>query len=110
MSVACLVAESLQTAEKSGVDLKLLYDVMAAGPNRSDFFDWMFAGPLEGDETKLQFSLANGHKDIGYFNSMARANGATVTMPEKAQAILQKVVDGGHGEDTIPSLIRHIKS
>jgi len=110
MSVACLAAESLITAEKSGVDLQLLYDVMAAGPNRSDFFDWMCAAPLTGDESKLQFSLANGNKDIGYFNTMAKASGASVTLPEKAQEILQKVVDNGNGDDTIPSLIRHLKS
>ena len=110
MSVACLAAEAVITAEKSGVDLQLLYDVMAAGPNRSDFFDWMMEAPLNGDESKLQFSLANGNKDIGYFNSMAKFSGSSVSLPEQAQAILQKVVDGGHGDDTIPSLIRHMKS
>lgn len=109
MSVACLVAESMKTAEQAGVDLQLLYDVMAAGPNRSDFFDWMMAGPLEGDESKLQFSLANGFKDIGYFNSMAEASGVDITMPKEAHAILKKVVEAGHGDDTIPSLIRHWK-
>ena len=107
MSVACLIAEAVNTAQKSGVDLKLLYDVMAAGPNRSDFFDWFMAGPLTGDETKLQFSLANGNKDIGYFNSMAKAYGASGLLPTQAQTMMQKVVDAGHGEDFIPSLARH---
>ena len=109
MSVACLVAESVKTAEKAGVDLQLLYDVMAAGPNRSDFFDWMMAGPLTGDESKLQFSLANGYKDVGYFNRMAASAGVDASLPKGAQAILQNVVDAGHGDDTIPALIRHIK-
>ncbi len=109
MSVACLIAESIKTAEKAGVDLQLLYDVMAAGPNRSDFFDWVMAGPLTGDESKLQFSLANGYKDIGYFNSMAEANGVDVSMPKDAEAILKKVVEAGNGDDTIPSLVRHWK-
>ncbi len=109
MSVACLIAEAVNTAEKSGVDLKLLYDVMAAGPNRSDFFDWFMAGPLTGDETKLQFSLANGNKDIGYFNSMAKAYGASGLLPTQAQGMMQKIVDAGHGDDFIPSLARHWK-
>lgn len=109
MSVACLVAESIKTAQHAGVDLQLLYDVMAAGPNRSDFFDWMMAGALTGDESKLQFSVANGNKDIGYFNNMAKSSGADITMPKDAQVIMQKVVDAGHGDDTIPSLIRHLK-
>lgn len=110
MSVACLTAEAMKTAEQAGVDLQLLYDVMAAGPNRSDFFDWMMAGPLTGDESKLQFSLANGFKDVGYFNSMAAASGVDVTMPKNAHSMLKKVVEAGHGDDTVPSLIRHWKN
>jgi len=110
MSVACLIAESVSIAEKSGVDLKLLYDVMAAGPNRSDFFDWAMAGPLAGDESKLQFSLANGFKDIGYFNDMAKANGVTPKLPTQAQDMLQAVVADGNGEETVPALLRHWKS
>lgn len=109
MSVACLVAESVKTAQQAGVDLQLLYDVMAAGPNRSDFFDWVMAGPLTGDESKLQFSLANGNKDMGYFNNMAASAGVELSLPKGAQAMLQKVVDAGHGEDTVPSLVRHWK-
>ncbi len=107
MSVACLMAEAVNTAQKSGVDLQLLYDVMAAGPNRSDFFDWVMQGPLTGDETKLQFSLANGYKDIGYFNSMAKAYGASGNLPEQAESMLKKVVEAGKGDDTIPALMRH---
>ncbi len=107
MSVACLMAEAVNTAQKSGVDLQLLYDVMAAGPNRSDFFDWVMQGPLTGDETKLQFSLANGYKDIGYFNSMAKAYGASGNLPEQAEGMLKKVVEAGKGDDTIPALMRH---
>lgn len=110
MSVACLVAEAMNTAQKSGVDLQLLYDVMAAGPNRSDFFDWVMAGPLTGDESKLQFSVANGYKDIGYFNSMAKTYGASGNLPEQAEAMMKKVVDAGNGNDTIPSLVRHWKT
>ena len=64
-------------------------------------------GPLTGDESKLQFSLANGYKDIGYFNSMAKAYGASGHLPEQAQGMLQKVVEAGKGDDTIPALMRH---
>lgn len=106
MSVACLVSEAVKTATAAGVDMKLLYDVMAAGPNRSDFFDWMMAGPLEGDESKLQFSLQNGFKDIGYFIAMAEAVGVDTALPKAAQGVLEKVVSAGNGGETVPSLSR----
>jgi len=108
MTVAAVIAESVKTAKAAGVDLKLLYDVMAAGPNRSDFFDWAMEGPLNGDESKLQFSLANGYKDIGYFNNMAKSNGVDPKLPAEAEKIFGKVVGDGNGDDTIPAIIRHI--
>ena len=106
MSVAALVAEAVQTARESNVDLKLLYDVMAAGPNRSDFFDWVMAGPLDGVEDKLQFSLSNGCKDVGYFLSMAAAAGVETGIPAAAHARLKQVVDAGHGDAMVPALSR----
>lgn len=106
MSVACLIAEAVKTASSAGVDLKLLYDVMTAGPNRSEFFDWMMAAPLSGDESKLQFSLQNGLKDITYFNAMADAAGVDASLPRAAQSILDKTVSAGHGGANVPGLSR----
>jgi len=106
MSVACLAAETIRTARAAGVDLQQLYEVMAAGPNRSDFFDWMFAAPLEGDEAKLQFSIANGCKDVGYFNRMANASGADAQLPIEAHKMMQQLVDEGFGDSTVPGLVR----
>ncbi len=110
MSVACLIAEAVKTADKAGVDVQLLYDVMGAGPNRSEFFDWMMQAALIGDESKLQFSLENGLKDVGYFNSMAAAYGVDALIPKVTQQTLSKVSGAGHGADNIPSLIRHLRS
>ena len=109
MSVACLVAEAVNTAEKAGVDLKLLHQVMGAGPNRSDFFDWMMHGAITGDESKLAFSLANGFKDVGYYNSMVEAVGAKSNIPSQAFNMLETVVSDGNGDDTVPALSRHWK-
>ena len=106
MSVAALIAELAATARAAGVDASLLRDVMAAGPNRSDFFDWMMAGVVDGDERRLDFALKNGAKDVGYFADMARAAGVDASVPEAALAVLRRVVEAGHGDEPVPALPR----
>lgn len=108
MAVACLAAEAMATARAGGVDLKLVRDVMAAGPNRSDFFDWMMMAAVEGDESKLSFALKNGHKDMGYFNAMADEVGVDATLPKAAHARLSAAIEAGHGEEFVPALMRLI--
>jgi len=109
MAVACLAAEAMATARAGGVDLALVRDVMAAGPNRSDFFDWMMESAVNGDETKLSFALKNGCKDMGYFSAMADEVGVNATLPKAAYERLKHVVDTGHGEDYVPALMRLIQ-
>lgn len=109
MAVACLAGEAMATARAGGVDLSLVRDVMVAGPNRSDFFEWMMASAVDGDETKLSFALKNGFKDMGYFMAMADEVGVDATLPKAALERLSTAVDNGHGEDYVPALMRLIE-
>ena len=109
MAVACLAAEAMATARAGGVDLSLVRDVMAAGPNRSDFFDWMMVAAVEGDESKLSFALKNGHKDMGYFMAMAEEVGVNASLPQAAMHRLTDAIEGGNGESNIPALMRLIQ-
>ena len=106
LSVACLAAQVVDVARAGGVDIERLHDVMAAGPNRSDFFEWMFAAALEGDESRLAFSLANGAKDVGYFDDMNTALGTAATLPAEARRLIAGVVADGHGDENVPALMR----
>ncbi len=109
MAVACLAAEAVATARAGNVDLKVLHQVMGAGPNRSDFFDWMMASAVDGDETKLEFALKNGYKDMGYFQSMADEVGVDATLPAAATARLKTLVEAGHGDEFVPALMRLVQ-
>lgn len=109
MAVAVLAAEAMAVAREGGVDLKLVHDVMGAGPNRSDFFDWIMASAVNGDESKLSFALKNGLKDMGYFSAMANEVGVNATLPEAARVRLASIVENGHGDDYVPAVMRHIR-
>ena len=106
MGVAALVAEIATVTRAAGVDPALLRDVLLAGPNRSEFLEWMFAGIVDGDERRLDFSLANGAKDLGYFVDMARAVGVEARVPGAAREVVAKAVADGHGEAPVPALAR----
>ncbi|MBX2840077.1 MAG: NAD(P)-dependent oxidoreductase, partial [Gammaproteobacteria bacterium] len=108
MSVAVLIAELVNAARATDVDLQLLFDVMSSGPLNSQFFEWNMEASLTGDESKLQFSLQNGLKDIGYFVDMLRQQGIEPNVPAAAQAKLEQAVSDGHGEDFVGSLARHL--
>ena len=109
MAVAILAAETMAVARAGGVDLKRVHDVMGAGPNRSDFFDWIMEAAVNEDETKLAFAVKNGFKDMGYFNAMADEVGVDATLSTMAHKRMGKIVEEGHGEDYIPSVMRHIR-
>jgi len=109
MAVAVLAAEAMAVAREGGVDLKLVHEVMGAGPNRSDFFDWMMDSAITGDESKLGFALKNGLKDMGYFKAMADEVGVDATLPAAAHARMAKIIEDGHGEDNVPAMMRHIR-
>jgi len=109
MAVAILAAEAMAVAREGGVDLKLVHDVMGAGPNRSDFFDWIMESAVSGDESKLAFAIKNGFKDMGYFKAMADEVGVNATLPAAAHARMAEIMEAGHGDDYVPSVMRHIR-
>jgi len=108
LSVAALTAEMVGTAKAAGIDVAQLHQVMSAGPVRSDVFDWIMASPLENDESKMQFSLANGLKDIQYYLDFAKDVKGFSKVATAAESLMAPVVAEGHGDDTIPALCRHI--
>lgn len=108
VSMAIMLAEVVQTAQAADIDMKLLADVMTSGPLGSDFMAWMFEGPLNNDETKLQFSIKNAAKDIGYFDELANALSQNASVPNAAKNTINKMVEKGVGEDFLPALCRHL--
>jgi len=108
LSLAALTAEVVGTAQAANIDLKMLLDVMGAGPVRSDLFEWIMAGPVEGDESKMQFSLANGLKDVQYYRQFAQDVNGFDSMAGAAETLIAPVVSAGHGEETVPALCRHV--
>ncbi|MEL6689534.1 MAG: NAD(P)-dependent oxidoreductase [Pseudomonadota bacterium] len=106
-SMANLFAEAFVTADNAGVDRSQVYDVIAAGPVGNGFFDFMKAYAVEGDPTKLAFSIKNAAKDVGYYNRMTQDAGAPSIMAPSGLAMLEEARDSGLAEAMVPQLIDH---
>ncbi|MCH2077262.1 MAG: NAD(P)-dependent oxidoreductase [Rhodobacteraceae bacterium] len=106
-SMANLFAEAFVTADKAGVERSQVYDVIAAGPVGNGFFDFMKAYAVDGDPTKLAFSIKNAAKDVGYYNRMTQDAGAPSIMAPAGLAMLEEARDSGLAEAMVPQIIDH---
>ena len=77
MSQAAMTAEALCACAATGVDPRKFYEVISAGGVNSPVFQFIVSNALEGDYSGLKFSMANGEKDLRYYNRMAEAFGLT---------------------------------
>ncbi len=104
---ATVLAEAFAVADRSGVARQDVYNVMRAGPVGSVFMDLMAAYALEGDPTKLAFSIGNATKDVGYYVKMTEDAGSPSLIAPGALAQLSAAVEGGMGDKLVPELLDH---
>lgn len=104
-SHACALAEAFAIADSAGVDRQSAYDVMSAGPLGSGFMDFMKAQAVDGDPTKLAFSIANARKDVGYYVAMADDLGKPTLMGNASKGTLSLAAAKGFGDKMVPELV-----
>ena len=75
MTTALAMSEAFVMADVAGLSRQALYDVLAAGPNRSGMMDFIKAHAIDG-ENQLAFSIGNATKDIAYYARMAQSQSA----------------------------------
>jgi len=71
MTSACAMSEAFAMADLAGLKRETLYQVMSSGPLKSGMMDFIKANAIDGNKSALAFSIANAHKDVGYYAAMA---------------------------------------
>jgi len=104
-TVANALAEAWAVADVAGVDRKDVYDVMSSGPLGSPFMTFMAAYALDGDPTKLAFSIKNAGKDVGYYDQMCSDASITSLMAKAPLEALRDAEAKGKGEAMVPELL-----
>ena len=93
MTVANAMAEVMAIADHAGVDRKQAHEVLAAGPLHSMMMDLVAAYGVDGDSSKLAFSIQNAAKDLGYYRQMTRDVGVESVMAVPAAEAMADASD-----------------
>ncbi len=93
MTVANAMAEVMAIADRAGIERKQAYDVIAAGPLHSMMMDFVAAYGIDGDSSKLAFSIQNAAKDLGYYRQMTRDAGVESIMAVPAAEAMADASD-----------------
>lgn len=110
MTTVCAMAEAFAMADRAGVSRQALYDVMAAGPNRSGMMDFMKAYAVDGDPEQLAFAVRNARKDVAYYAAMAEEGGGVSIMSGSTKLALSLADSGAFAERKVPELIDFFSS
>lgn len=105
MTTAGAMAEAFAMADQAGVSREALYDVMAAGPLRSAMMDFVKAYGVDGDSTKLGFSIRNASKDVGYYRQMSLDLGVDSTMSTSTNKAFTSAVEQGMGDNMVSEMV-----
>lgn len=105
MTKANAMAEAFAMADVAGVERRVLYDVMAAGPLHSGMMDFIKAYGIDGNPNMLSFAIKNARKDVDYYAQMANGLGARSIMSRCAHEALGTAIDEGRGDDMIAQMV-----
>lgn len=105
MSQAAMTAEALCACAATDVDPRKFYEVISAGGVNSPVFQMIVGNALEGDYTGLKFGLANGEKDVRYYNRMAEAAGLTNALGRNLHHAFVQGLKLGFENEMVGSLI-----
>ncbi len=105
MTTACAMAEAYAMADRAGLPRAKLFEVMSAGPLKSGMMEFVSARALEGDASRLAFSIGNARKDVTYYTMMADALGAPSVMSGAAKTALGLATAEGFGTRLVPEMV-----
>ncbi|MEM7197170.1 MAG: NAD(P)-dependent oxidoreductase [Pseudomonadota bacterium] len=108
MTVATAMSEAFALSDQAGIKRQDLYNIMSAGPLHSAMMDFVKANAIDGDSSKLAFSIANASKDLGYYAQMTEDLNSPSFIGGATKAALSKAVDQGYGDRDVPVMVDFI--
>ncbi|MDO0945621.1 NAD(P)-dependent oxidoreductase [Chromohalobacter israelensis] len=100
-----VLAEAAACAQLGGIEPETLVEVLAKGGGAGAILQRLQPYILERDSSGFRFSIANAHKDLGYYVAMAGDLQANKNAANGILAVLEDARNAGHAEAAIPELI-----
>ncbi|WP_163559418.1 NAD(P)-dependent oxidoreductase [Halomonas sp. NO4] len=100
-----VLAEAAACAEQGGIEADVLVDVLAHGGGAGTVLERLRPYILSRDDSGFRFSIANAHKDLGYYMAMAKDTGASRGAAMGIYQVLDEADSCGHAQSTVPELV-----
>jgi len=90
VSLGCvaLIAEAAAKAGRAGIPAETFIQILAQGGGAGTALEWIKPFLLAKDPGGLRFTVANAHKDLGYYVAMARESRAASSIAEAVHETL----------------------
>ena len=105
LAIASSTAEALAVASRAGVPLAKLFEVVSQGGVNSGIFQMLAGGAVQGDLTRLKFSIANATKDMGYYRRLAQSLPVESPIGVTVHQSFEQAVALGLGDRMLASMI-----
>ena len=105
MTIIASIGEAFAVASKAGVRLDKLFEVVSQGALNSNIFQMMAGGAIQGDFTRMKFSIANAAKDMRYYTHLAESLPIPSFVGEAVHQSFAQAVALGLGDKLVPSMI-----
>ncbi len=107
-----LLAEAANSASKAGIAPATFVDVLQKGGGGGVALDRLSPFIVDGDASKLKFSVANALKDLTYYTAMAKDLNSADATATGVHATLKALADAGFAQELIakaPALLGDLK-
>ena len=105
LTIAASIAEAFAVASKAGVRLDKLFEVVSQGALNSPIFQMIGGGAVEGDLTRMKFSIVNAAKDLRYYTHLAESLPVASFVGEAVHQSFVQAVALGLGDKLLASMI-----
>ena len=105
LTIAASIAEAFAVAAKAGVRLDKLFEVVSQGALNSNLFQMIGGGAIQGDLTRMKFSIANAAKDLRYYTHLAESLPIATFVGEAVHQSFEQAVALGLGDKLLASMI-----
>ena len=102
---AVVISEAVAAADKGGVDLGVLTEVLATGGAGGVALERLRPYIEQGDSSSFRFAIRNAAKDLDYYTRMAAALDAHAEAAQAVRRVLISALEQSSADAVMPQLI-----
>jgi 3-hydroxyisobutyrate dehydrogenase-like beta-hydroxyacid dehydrogenase len=102
---AAMAAEAIVVAERAGVDMTALRDIVMSGGAASVMFERLIKVPLADDDSAAKFAIRNARKDLRYYTNMTEQLPVASFLAEATHQLYVMAENMGFADRFVPRMI-----